>query len=62
MVEVDGLCNYYFRDVVQLVEHLVWDQGVVGSSPVISTSNRAVRHHQRSTREVALDNLDIASI
>ena len=25
------------RDVAQVVAHLVWDQGVVGSSPVIPT-------------------------
>jgi hypothetical protein len=28
-------------DVAQLVEHLVCNQGVVGSSPIVSTSSRS---------------------
>ena len=31
-----------FRDVAQLVAHLVWDQGVPGSSPGIPTSGNFV--------------------
>jgi hypothetical protein len=30
----------HLRDVAQLVAHLVWDQGVAGSNPVIPTINR----------------------
>lgn len=33
-----SLCfGFFFRGVVQLAEHLVWDQGVAGSSPATPT-------------------------
>lgn len=34
---------HFQRDVIQLVECLVWDQDVAGSSPAISTNNLGSR-------------------
>ena len=33
-------------DVAQLVEHLVRNQGVAGSNPVLSTSRQALKPHR----------------
>lgn len=37
-----GGASTHLRSVAQQVEHLVWDQGVAGSSPVIPTLARSV--------------------
>ena len=35
--EFNPLTVHSFRDVAQLVAHLVWDQRVAGSNPVVPT-------------------------
>ena len=38
-----GDLNFIFGDVAQLVEHLIEDQGVVGSIPTVTTKNNDMK-------------------